>query len=154
MLAPGFAAVGMFSLSWPLLHPSAKTLRERQFGVVMSHFAEGEAEALAAVRQLGEHASAGHPSRWTLAAELSGKVTPKWNALYEDMVAVPLQADDSSYGVRRILLRYLDARRKQFDLLGQAVLADDEAIQTLSEKERMKAEQALVDLKALRSIGK
>lgn len=89
-----------------------------------------------------------------MAAELSGKVTPKWNSLYEEMVAVPLQAADSSYGLQRILLRYLDARRKQFDLLGQAVLADDEAIQALSEKERMKAEQALADLKALRSNGK
>jgi hypothetical protein len=89
-----------------------------------------------------------------LAAELSGKVTPKWNSLYEEMAAVPLQAADSSYGLQRILLRDLDARRKQFDLLGQAVLADDEAIQALSEKERMKAEQALADLKALRSNGK
>ncbi|KAA0070675.1 hypothetical protein [Rhodanobacter sp. T12-5] len=61
---------------------------------------------------------------------------------------------NSSYGLQRILLRYLDVRRKQFDLLGQAVLADDEAIQALSEKERMKAEQALADLKALRGNGK
>jgi rhomboid protease GluP len=55
MLALAFGTVAIFALGWPLLHPSAKTLRERQFGVVLSHFADGEAEALAAVRQLGEH---------------------------------------------------------------------------------------------------
>lgn len=154
MLALGFGAVAIFALSWPLLHPSAKTLRERQFGVVMSHFAAEEAEALAAVKQLGVHIKVAQPSRWALAAELSGNVTPKWNALYEEVVAVPLQAVDDSYGLQHILLRYLDARRKQFRLLGQAVLADDEAIHALSENERMKAEQALVDLKVLSGGGK
>jgi rhomboid protease GluP len=154
MLALGFGAVAILALGWPLLHPGAKTLRERQFGLVMSRFADEEAEALAAVRQLGEHVKVARPSRWALAAELSGNVTPKWNALYEEVVAVPLQAADDSYGLQRILLRYLDARRKQFDLLGKAVLADDEAVQALSEKERTKAEQALADLKALRGGGK
>lgn len=154
MLALGFSAVAIFALSWPLLHPSAKTLRERQFGVVMSHFAGEEAAALAAIRQLGEHVKVAQPSTRVLAAEVSGNITPKWNALYEEMAAVPLEAADNSYKLQQVLLRYLDARRKQFDLLGRAILADDETTEALSENERMKAEQALADLKALPGGGK
>jgi hypothetical protein len=134
-------------LSWPLAHPSEKALRGQQFGAVRARLAGDEASAISATKQLGQHADAGQSTKKQLVAELSNDVTPKWNALYEEVAAVPLQAGDTDYELQRLLLRYFDARRKQFGLAEQAVLANDSTIRARSVDERKQAEQALSELK-------
>jgi rhomboid protease GluP len=148
-LALGLGAIALLALSWPLEHPSAQVLRERQFRAVRAHLDRDEAAAIAATQQLGQHAHSGHSTNEQLVAELSSDVTPKWNALYEEVAAVPLEAGDNDYEFQHLVLRYFDARRKQFALAGQGVLANDPNIRDRSDDERKAAELALSQLKAM-----
>ena len=153
-LALGVGVIALVALSWPLAHPSAQVLRERQFGAVRAHLDSDEAAAVAATKLLSQDANAGQSTNEQLVTELSSDVTPKWNALYEEVAAVPLEAGDNDYEWRRLILRYFDARRKQFALAGQAVLASDPAIRAHADDERKEAELALSELKAMRDRQK
>ena len=153
-LALGVGVIALVALSWPLAHPSAQVLRERQFGAVRAHLDSDEAAAVAATKLLSQDANAGQSTNEQLVTELSSDVTPKWNALYEEVAAVPLEAGDNDYEWRRLILRYFDARRKQFALAGQAVLANDPAIRAHADDERKEAELALSELKAMRDRQK
>lgn len=153
-LALGFGVIALLSLSWPLTHPSAQVLRERQFGAVRAHLDGDETAAIAATKQLSQHASDGQSTKEQLVAELSNDVTPKWNALYEEVAAVPLETGDTDYELRRLILRYYDARRKQFALAGQAALANDPTIRARSDDERKEAELAISELKVMHSRQK
>lgn len=146
VLAAG--VIVLAALGWPLAHPSAAVLRERQFALVRNRFATDEAVAIKATKRLAELANAGQLSRDQLLAMLSSDVAPKWNALYDEVAATPLVAGDSDYALQQQLLRYLDARRKQFTLLDQSLLANDPTLRAQADDERAQAEQALDDLKA------
>jgi rhomboid protease GluP len=148
-LALCFGAMALFALSWPLVHPSAHALRERQFGAVRAHLSDDEAAAIAASKQLSQHVSAGRSSRQQLAAELARDVTPKWNALYEKVAAVPLETGDSDYELQHLLLRYFDARRKQFSLGEQAMLTNDPSIGQQAVAKANEADQAIAEMKAM-----
>lgn len=136
------------ALCWPLVHPSAAVLRERQFALARNQLGPDEEAAIDATKRLAELAHAGQLSRDQLFALLSGSVVPKWNALYDEVAAAPLEAGDSDFALQHKLLRYLDARRKQFTLLGQAVRSNDTELKAQADDERAQAEQALADLKA------
>ena len=147
-IALASGAILLAALGWPLAHPGARVLRERQFALVRGRFGADEAAAVDATKRLAELANAGRLSREQLLALLAGDVTPKWSALYDEVAAPPLVAGDRDFALQQQLLRYLDARRKQFILLGQSVRANAPALKAQADDERAQAEQALAELKA------
>lgn len=146
-----FGVIALIALSWPITHPNAQTAGARQYGLLTTHLGKDEQGAIDAIQTLQQHAASEKWSNERIASALSSDVIPKWEAIYREVSAVQLQPDDSNYKLHSAMLRYFDARRRQFSLYGLALRTNDTSLRAQADEQRSVAEQALADMKAAQS---
>lgn len=142
------AAVLLGLAAVPLLRPSPATQARQQFTRAMLDFPEREH---AAVEAMNRAFALGRPgtqaSDVAVANALRQDVVPKWAALHDALVIdAPLPAADAKR--HALLLRYIDGRRDQADLLARSVFEHAPALQARATAAGRQADAALAELNA------
>lgn len=150
-LAFALGLLALLTLSWPIAHPSAKTLRERQYAMLFTHLRSDEQAAYDVINKLNAQATSEGWSRDRLASSVSKDVVPKLDAIYQEVAAVPLQPGDYGYARHQLLLEYCDARRRQYSQLSLAWLTNDATLEAESTQEKNLAEKLLQQLNSTKA---
>jgi len=119
--------VFLIALAWPLFHPNATVAAERKFRQQFELFAEAEATAVAAERELRSVESAGAGAAPDYLNRVATSVIPKWEAAEATIVAAPLPADSHLAPLREALLEYLAQKRRVLTMFSEAVRDGDAA---------------------------
>jgi rhomboid protease GluP len=147
-LSVSLGAAALLALSWPITHPSAQTARTRQFDLLLSHLSDDENAVASATNALQQRIVSQRLSNRQVASEISGEISPKWDALYQEVAAASLQPGDLDFELHTMLLRYFDARRQQFALLARSMPNNDAALLQQSGAQSVLADKALSEIKA------
>jgi rhomboid protease GluP len=140
----------LLALGWPVVHPNAQTIRSRQFAALLVHLPQDENAAIAVTKATHQLATSEGWTNVRLAGAISNDICPKWDAIYNEVAAIPIQPGDRDYQLYSAMLRYFDARRKQFELIAQATLTNDAAVNAQAEEQNSLAESAISEITAAR----
>jgi len=148
VLSIALGTVLLLCLSWPIAHPGTEVAQTRRFDLLLHQVSDDETTAVKSVTSLQQRVAPDRLNDQQVASALSSEVAPKWDAIYREIAAVPLQPGDRNFKLRSLMLSYFDARRQQFSLLGRALASHDAGLQAQSMAKKDVADKILSDIKA------
>ena len=142
-------AAGLLTLAlllYPLIHPNDRVRDRQAFDRALLTFSSRDQRAADALRM----ALANAPQTAAKPAYATGlDACTQWNALYEDMAAPKLAMIDPRNREQRLVLRYLDARRRYCQFMAKAALHDDATSGEQAREANEEAAAAFAELKQL-----
>ena len=138
----------LLSLSWPIAHPSTAVAQTRRFDLLLHQVSDEETAALKSITTLQQRMVTERMDDQQMASALASEVVPKWDAIYREITAVPLQPGDRNFKLRGLMLSYFDARRQQFSLLVRSQASHDAELQAQAIEEKDVADKILSDIKS------